>query len=69
MVQAQTKLDLGLSSASILFLLFLRVAGWVGCGAYVVGGWVLTLKLMLTQPQTELDLELWLILEKPLHQY
>ena len=37
MVQAQTKLELCLSFASILFLLFLRVAGWVGCGAYVVG--------------------------------
>ena len=68
-VQAQNKLELGLSFASILSLFFLRVAGWVGCGAYVVGGWVLTLKLMLTQPPTKLELELWLILAKSLHQY
>ena len=51
MVQAQTKLELGLSFASILFLLFLRV-----------GGWVLKLKLMLTQSPTGLELELGLSL-------
>ena len=47
MVQAQTELELGLSFASILFLLFLSV-----------GEWVLKLKFMLTQPTTELELEL-----------
>ena len=51
MPQAQTELEVGLSFASILFLLFLQV-----------GGWVLKLKLMLTQPQTELELELGLSL-------
>ena len=35
---------------------------WVGCGAYVVAGWVLKLKLMLTQPPTKLELELGLSL-------
>ena len=49
-VLAQTELELGSSSASILFSLFL----W--------GGWVLKLKLMLTQPPTELELELGLSL-------
>ena len=57
MVQAKTELELEMSSASILILLFL-VGGWVVGGQ--VGGLVLKLKLMLTQPPTELELELGL---------
>ena len=53
MVQAQTELELGLSFASILFLFFVRVGG-------LVGGWVLKLKLLLTHPPSELELELGL---------
>ena len=56
MVQAQTELEFGLSFASILFLLFLQVGGWPGAG------WLLKLKLMLTQPPIELELELGLSL-------
>ena len=56
-VQAPTELELelGLGFASILFLHFLWVSG-------LVGGWVLKLKLMLTQPPTELELKLGLSL-------
>ena len=31
---------------------------WVGCGVYVVGGWVWKMKLMLTQLSTKLELKL-----------
>ena len=44
MAQAQNERKLGLTFANIQFLLFLRV-----------GGWVLKLMLMITQPLTELE--------------
>ena len=53
MVQDQTEQELVLSLSNIVFLIFLGV-----------GGWVLKLKLMLTQPPTELELELGLSLAK-----
>ena len=46
-LQAPMDFELGLSFASVLFLLFLGVAGWV-----------LKLKLMLTQPKLKLKLRL-----------
>ena len=69
MVPAQTELELRMSSASIIILLFLRGAGWVGCGGYVGGGWVLKLMLMLTQPPTKLELRLGLSLAKTTNIY
>ena len=52
-IRSSLEQKLWLSFASILFLLFLQV-----------GGWMLKLKLMLTQTLTELELELGLSLAK-----
>ena len=50
-VKAHTELDLGLSFPGIVFISFSSV-----------GGWMLILKLMLTQPPIELELKLGLSL-------